>query len=86
MQYCTVMPLRLSDLVTSTEAGKILPPTLYGKPRRIEPYHRTGRIKPVMRVGSGPRSPLLFKRRDVEKLRDELAVEVEARLANVKPT
>ena len=55
------------DLITSAEASEIL------GGRRLEPYYRRGdRIKPVMRAGSGTRSPLLFNRADVEKLRDEI--------------
>lgn len=72
-----------SDLVTSAEAREIL------GGRRLEPYYRerpgTGesRIKPVMRAGSGPRSPLLFKRSDVEKLRDEIQTKLTDELAKV---
>jgi hypothetical protein len=67
-----------SDLVTSAEAREIL------GGRRLEPYYRRGdRIKPVMRAGSGSRSPLLFNRSDVEKLRDEIQAKLEDQLAKV---
>ena len=58
--------LDVSDLITSTDAGEILG-------RRIEPYTRNGRITPVMRVGTGIRSPLLFRRADVIRLAAELS-------------
>lgn len=64
VQYCTAMT-KVPDLITSAEASDILG-------RRIEPYHRRGRIAPAMRAGTGIRSPLLFRRSDVEKLRDEI--------------
>jgi hypothetical protein len=38
-----------------------------------------------MRAGAGQRSPLLFHRSDVEKLRDQIIVGLETQLANVKP-
>jgi hypothetical protein len=62
----------------------MLPPNINGNVRRIEPYHRNGRIQPVMRVGAGQRSPLLFRRSDVEKLRDELIAEIKAQLVPPK--
>jgi hypothetical protein len=66
------------DLVTSAEAREIL------GGRRLEPYYRRGdRIKPVMRAGSGSRSPLLFNRADVEKLRDEILAKLNEQLAKV---
>jgi hypothetical protein len=69
------------DLITSAEARAIL------GGRRLEPYYRRGedhgRITPVMRAGSGPRSPLLFRRADVEKLRDEILAKLNADLAAV---
>ena len=71
-----------SDLVTSSEAREILG----GK--RLEPYYRvrpgvTARVTPVMRAGSGSRSPLLFNRRDIEKLRDEIVAKLNDDLAKV---
>lgn len=67
-----------SDLVTSAEAREIL------GGRRLEPYYRRGnRIVPVMRAGTGSRSPLLFKRRDVEKLRDEILAKLHDELSRV---
>jgi hypothetical protein len=36
-----------------------------------------------MRAGTGTRSPLLFKRSDVEKLRDEIAVRLNGQLERV---
>jgi hypothetical protein len=74
----------LTDLITSTEAGEMLPPSLNGNVRRIEPYRRVGRITPVMRVGSSKRAPLLFSRKDVERLRDELVVELETQLRHYR--
>lgn len=69
------------DLVTSAEAREIL------GGRRLEPYYRRGdRIKPVMRAGSGSRSPLLFNRVDVEKLRDEILAKLNDQLAKVGGT
>jgi hypothetical protein len=69
------------DLVTSSEARDIL------GGRRLEPYYRRGgRIKPVMRAGSGSRSPLLFNRCDVEKLRDEILQKLSDDLAKVSAT
>lgn len=66
------------DLVTSAEARDML------GGRRLEPYYRRGtRIKPVRRVGSGDRSPLLFNRADVERLRDEIMAELTEQLAKV---
>jgi hypothetical protein len=73
------------DLVTSSEAREIL------GGRRLEPYYRVRsgqsealtRIKPVMRAGSGSRSPLLFNRCDVEKLRDEILAKLNDQLAKV---
>lgn len=75
------MPARPSDLITSSEASKMLPPTASGRVRRIEPYHRRGRIKAAMRAGSGQRSPLLFHLADVEKLRDELLAGLRTQLS-----
>ena len=72
--------VRPPDLITSAEASELLPPTASGKVRRIEPYHRRGRIKPAMRAGSGQRSPLLFHRSDVEKLRDQIVAGLETQL------
>lgn len=69
------------DLITSAEAREIL------GGRRLEPYYRraeTARIKPVMRAGSGSRSPLLFNRTDVERLRDEIAAKLNDQLEQVK--
>jgi hypothetical protein len=61
------------DLVTAAEASLIL------GGRRLEPYYRNGaRITPAMRAGSGKRSPLLFHRADVERLRDEILAKLEA--------
>jgi hypothetical protein len=74
------MPITSTDLITSTEASEMLPRTTKGKVRRIEPYHRQGRIVPVMRAGSSQRSPLLFSRKDVEVLRDELIAGIRAQL------
>lgn len=66
------------DLITSAEASEIL------GGRRLEPYYRRGdRIKPVMRAGSGTRSPLLFNRADVEALRDEIAAKLNEELQAV---
>jgi hypothetical protein len=68
------------DLVTSAEAREIL------GGRRLEPYYRrpdTARIQPVMRAGTGTRSPLLFRRSDVEKLRDEIAARLNGQLERV---
>lgn len=66
------------DLVTSAEAREIL------GGRRLEPYYRRGdRIKPVMRAGSGSRSPLLFNRTDVERLRDEILAKLNEQLSKV---
>ena len=77
VQYCTGMANTV-DLVTSAEAREIL------GGRRLEPYYRRGdRIKPVMRAGSGSRSPLLFNRADVEKLRDEILAKLNEQLAKV---
>lgn len=68
----------VSDLVTSAEAREIL------GGRRLEPYYRRGdRIKPVMRAGSGSRSPLLFNRVDVERLRDEILAKLNEQLVKV---
>lgn len=75
------MPSRTTDpdLVTAAEAREIL------GGRRLEPYYRRGnRITPVMRVGSGQRSPLLFRRADVEKLRDEILAKLTDDLAKTK--
>lgn len=85
VQYCTVMGNVPCDLVTSSEARDIL------GGRRLEPYYRVRagqsetltRIKPVMRAGSGSRSPLLFNRSDVEKLRDEILTKLSDQLAKV---
>lgn len=82
VQYCTGMAQRVCDLVTSAEAREIL------GGRRLEPYYRvrTGtpaRIKPIMRAGNGSRSPLLFNRRDVEKLRDEILAKLSKELERV---
>lgn len=68
------------DLITSAEAREIL------GGRRLEPYYRrpeSARIKPVMRAGTGTRSPLLFNRCDVEKLRDEIAADLGQKLLEV---
>lgn len=68
------------DLITSAQGREIL------GGRRLEPYYRrsdTARIKPVMRAGSGTRSPLLFRRSDVEKLRDEIAAKLTDQLEQV---
>lgn len=67
---------RAPDLITSAEASELLG-------RRIEPYHRRGRITAAMRAGSGQRSPLLFKRRDVEKLRDQIKAKLNEQLARI---
>jgi hypothetical protein len=75
----------LTDLITSTEASEMLPLSPKGNVRRIEPYHRNGRIMPVMRAGSSKRSPLLFSRKDVERLRAELVAELEAQLRGIRP-
>lgn len=83
MQYCTVMA-QPPDLITSAQASQLLPPTASGKVRRIEPYHRYGRIKPAMRAGSGKRSPLLYHRADVVALRDQLIAGLETQLSRVK--
>lgn len=72
-----VQPL---DLLTSAEASELLPPTAKGKLRRIGAYRRDGRITPVMRAGTSKRSPLLFSRKDVEALRDEIIATLEAQL------
>lgn len=82
MQYCTGMVTKATDLVTSAEAREIL------GGRRLEPYYRgsgtrTPRIKPIMRAGNGARSPLLFNRRDVEKLRDEIQAKLTDQLERV---
>lgn len=85
VQYCTVMKPVPCDLVTSSEARVIL------GGRRLEPYYRVRpgqsdtltRIKPVMRAGSGSRSPLLFNRGDVVKLRDEILAKLNDQLAKV---
>ena len=68
--------MKPADLITSSEASEILG-------RRIEPYHRRGRIRPAMRAGSGPRSPMLFARRDVIKLRDQIIDRLNEQLARV---
>lgn len=74
----TAIAPKASDLVTSAEAREIL------GGRRLEPYYRRGdRIKPVMRAGSGSRSPLLFNRADVEKLRDEIQAKLTDQLDRV---
>lgn len=68
------------DLITSAEARVIL------GGRRLEPYYRrpeSARITPVMRAGTGTRSPLLFRRSDVEKLRDEIAAKLNEQLEQV---
>jgi hypothetical protein len=70
----------LTDLITSTEASELLPPTAKGTVRRIEPYHRKGRITPIMRAGTSKRSPLLFSRKDVEVLRAEIVAGLHAQL------
>ena len=62
----------------------MLPPMPSGLMRRVEPYVRAGRIEPVMRAGAGKRSPLLFHRADVEKLRDELLDQFQKIIANTK--
>ena len=67
-----------SDLITSAEASDMLG-------RRIEPYHRRGRISAAMRAGSGQRSPLLYHRADVERLRDEIVTRLSEQLARVAP-
>ena len=64
--------MNLDDLLSSSEASEMLPPTYNGTTRRIEPYVRAGRIAPAMKAGTGKRAPLLFKRKDVERLRDEI--------------
>lgn len=64
------------DLITSAEASDLLG-------RRIEPYHRRGRITAAMRAGTGQRSPLLFHRADVEKLRDQIVERLNEQLARV---
>jgi len=64
------------DLITSAEASELLG-------RRIEPYHRRERIKAAMRAGTGRRSPLLFRRSDVEKLRVEIVERLNEQLARV---
>ena len=64
--------MKVPDLLTSAEAELLLPPTYNGTVRRIGPYVTAGRIEPAMRAGSGKRAPLLFNRKDVEKLRDEI--------------
>jgi hypothetical protein len=71
-----------TDLITSTAASELLPLTAKGKVRRIEPYHRQGRITPVMRAGSSKRSPLLFSRKDVEELRAEIVAGLQAQLGD----
>jgi hypothetical protein len=74
------MPSKPPDLMTSAEASELIG-------RRIEPYHRENRrnrIIPAMRAGSGPRSPLLFHRSDVEKLRDEIVAQLNDQLSRVK--
>jgi hypothetical protein len=73
-------PVTSTELITSTEASEMLPRTAKGGLRRIEPYHRQGRITPVMRAGSSQRSPLLFSRKDVELLRDEILAGIRAQL------
>lgn len=84
VQYCTLMPERECDpcdLITSAEGREIL------GGRRLEPYYRrpeSARISPVMRAGNGPRSPLLFRRSDVERLRDEIAAKLNDQLEQVK--
>lgn len=86
VQYCTVMTQQVSDLITSSEASEII------GGRRLEPYYRVRpgseepRIKPVMRAGSGTRSPLLFNRADVEALRDEILAKLEDELGRVTGT
>jgi hypothetical protein len=60
------------DLLTSREASALLPPTTTGTDRRIESYVASGAIAPTMRAGNGKRAPLLFARRDVLKLRDQI--------------
>jgi hypothetical protein len=60
------------DLLTSREASALLPPTTTGSQRRIESYVLSGQIEPTMRAGDGKRAPLLFARKDVEKLRDAI--------------
>jgi ethanolamine ammonia-lyase small subunit len=84
VQYCTGMPKIACDLITSAEAREMLG----GK--RLEPYYRVrsgtkARITPVMRAGSGTRSPLLFNRAEVEKLRDEILAKLNEELAKVTP-
>jgi hypothetical protein len=64
------------DLITSAEASDMLG-------RRIEPYHRRGRIHAAMRAGTGRRSPLLYHRADVERLRDEIVTRLSEQLARV---
>jgi hypothetical protein len=60
------------DLLTSREASALLPPTTTGSDRRIESYVLSGQIEPAMRAGNGKRAPLLFARKDVIKLRDQI--------------
>ena len=64
--------MKPTDLLTSREASALLPPTTTGSSRRIESYVLNGEIEPAMRAGSGRRAPLLFARKDVEKLRDRI--------------
>lgn len=74
-----------TDLITGTEAAEILgidrsTLTRWSDPK-LSPEHR--RIEPVMSVGRGNKyGPKLYKRADVEALRDQLAAErAEARSA-----
>jgi hypothetical protein len=67
------------DLITSAEASELLG-------RRVEPYVRRGRIQAAMRAGTGQRSPLLFHRSDVERLRGEIVARLNEQLARTGGT
>jgi hypothetical protein len=77
--------MKPSDLLTSREASALLPPTTTGSARRIESYVLSGQIEPTMRAGTGRRAPLLFARRDVEKLRDRIVAKYQ-KLIDATPT
>lgn len=68
----------IHELLSEPEASELLPPTAHGNPRRLKHYVASGRITPAKTL------PLLFWRKDVEALRDEILASLEAVLRSAR--